>query len=280
MPVTAEQVAGYIGLDLTKIEDENALKEAFDGTFVRRDLAADDKDIAGRIFGKTNDILRRKVLKAAKEFELEIDADINPGDGIELLANSLKDRTSKLATELEQARKGAKSTKEVEEMAASLKALQAERDAAFKQAKEFEGKYTELHTSLTHREQQAKVDAAYKEAMAGLEFNPELPRVAVTGFEATFRSTYQPDWTEDGKLRWKDKDGQLVMDPAKAQTYRAGGDLAKAMAEQEKLLGKPAAAPVRKVITTTPAAMGGQASQTPAPAAGRRVRPIAEPRAW
>lgn len=280
MPVTPEQAVQYIGLDLTKIEDENGLKEAFDGTFVRRDLAADDKDIANKIFGKTNDILRRKVLKAAKEFELEIDADINPGEGIELLANSLKERTAKLAKELELASKGAKSTKEVEELSNQLKALQSERDAAFSQAKDFETKYTELHTSLTQKEHQAKVDGAYKEALSGIEFNPELPKVAITGFEATFRSQYQPDWSEDGKLRWKDKDGNLVMDPAKAQTYRAGSDLAKAMAEQEKLIGKAKEAPVRKVITPTSTAMGGQQAQQPAGEGGRRVRPVAEPRKW
>ena len=58
MPVKPEAVASYLGLDLEKIEDEKAMKAAFDAAFLRRDVAHEDRGIQDRVFGKINALAR------------------------------------------------------------------------------------------------------------------------------------------------------------------------------------------------------------------------------
>jgi Skp family chaperone for outer membrane proteins len=280
MAIKPEELSAYVGLDLDSIEDVDALKAAFDGAFVRRDHAHDDEEVTRKVFGKVNSIGARKVGRLVEEFSLPIEVDPQkPFEAIDAIAPAMKERISKLTQDLDAAKKGGKGN---EELTKQLDALKAERDAAFAQAKDFEvfkTKYEDLTEQLTRKEQQDKLDAVYTDALSGVEFNPELPKVAVTGFNAIFRERYQPVFTEAG-VRWKDKDGKLVMDPLKSQVYRDGKSIAKELAEAEKLTGKPSA-PVRKVIT--PAAMGGQPEQqqqAPPPGGVRRVRPLPEPRLW
>ncbi len=276
MPVDPASIASYIGVDPNTFEDDDAFKAHFDGTFVKRELAHTDKEIAGKAYGKLNGTLRGNLKGVAKELGIEGDFDtLDPTEGIKLLGKTFKEDRSKLVTDLEVAKKGGASSKDIEAIQESLKAKERELEAFKTQATEFQTKYNELDATVKGREAKAKEDAFYEEAFKGIKFREDLTPFAIDGFKTAVRSSYKPDFY-DGGVRVLDKEGKIVMDPTKAQTYRAPQDIVKEWAEKEKLIGTAPTA-VRKTITTTAAGMGSNQPQQPASAQGgrpgRRVMP-------
>ncbi len=276
MPIKPEQIAEYIGVDPATFEDDDAFKAHFDTTYVKRELAHTDKDIAAKTFGKINGTLRNNLKGVAKELEIEgVDFEtLDPTEGIKLLGKTLKESTSKLKSELDAAKKGGASTKDIAELQVKLDAVTKERDAFGLSAKDFETKYTELDTTVKSREAKAKEDAFYKDALSAIKWSPDVSDFAKTGFETAFRQTYKPDFFEGG-VRTLDKDGKIVMDPKQAQTFRKASDLALEWAEKEKLIGEAKPAPVRRIVSTTAAGMPG-AQQTAVPN-GQPVRRVNTP---
>ena len=272
MPIDPKEGLTYLGFDPEAFEDVDAFKAAADSTYVRRELAHTDKEIGGKVFGKINGTLRNNLKGVAKELEIEgVDFEtMDPTEGIKILGKSLKEKTSTLRSELDTAKKGGASTKDIAEMQAKLDAVTKERDAFGQSAKDFESKYTELDTTIKSREAKAKEDAFYKDALSAIKWSPDVSDFAKTGFETAFRQQYKPDFYEGG-TRTVDKDGNIVMDPKQAQTFRKAADLAVEWAEKEKLIGEAKPAPVRKMINTTAAGLGGTPQQPVIDGPVRRV---------
>lgn len=279
MPIDPKEALGYLGIDPEAIETMDDFKANVDTTYVRREMAHVDKEITGKVFGKINGTLRNKLKGVGKELGVEANWDeLDPTEGIDHLGRALKDSTTKLRTELEGAKKGGASTKEITEIKEKYEAQVRELDALRSNAKEWELKYTELDSTVKQREAKAKEDAFYNEAFSELKWNEGVSDFAKTGFASAFREAYKPDFYEGG-VRVMDKEGKIVMDPNKAQTFRSHKELAKEWAEKEKLIGGQAPAPaVRKVVSTTAAGLGVQPTETPANVQGgrptRRVMPL------
>lgn len=278
MPVTAEQLAGFIGLDLEKIEDENGLKDAFDGAFVRREHAHNDEKIISRGLGKVNDIARRKLGRLIKEAGLGIELDEErPLESIDAIGDALRGSIESIKTELAEAKKGAKTPKEVEDLKAQLDAIRKENEAFKGDAVKWQEAHDKLKNGIETEKREKAINDMYEGAYGSIEFRGDLPKAAIVGFKTMFREAYRPEVDADGVVKWVDKEGKIVMDGTKAQTFRSGDSIAKEWAEKEKLTGA-APAPVKKTITPTSAGMGGHA-QTPAQAPqharpGRRVMPV------
>lgn len=275
MPIEPQAVIEYIGVDLTSFEDVEAFKEHFNSSFVKRDLAHADKEIAAKVFGKVNGTLRNSLKGVGKELELEgIDFEsIDPTEGIKQLGNTLKELRKKERAEIEASKKGGGTSKELDEIRQKYEAQTRELEALRPKLSEWETKYNELDGSVKQREAKAKEDAFYEEAFHGIKFREDLTPFAIDGFKSAYRTAYKPDFY-DGGTRVLDKEGKIVMDPSKAQTYRSAQDIAKEWAEKEKLIGTAAAPPVRKVVTTTSAALGTQTQTPTQPVAGMRSRRV------
>jgi hypothetical protein len=200
MPIDPKEGLTYLGFDPEAFEDVDAFKAAADSTYVRRELAHTDKEIGGKVFGKINGTLRNNLKGVAKELEIEgVDFEtMDPTEGIKILGKSLKEKTSTLRSELDTAKKGGASTKDIAEMQAKLDAVTKERDAFGQSAKDFESKYTELDTTIKSREAKAKEDAFYKDALSAIKWSPDVSDFAKTGFETAFRQQYKPDFYEGG----------------------------------------------------------------------------------
>lgn len=276
MPIEATAVAEYIGVDLASFDDVEAFKEHFNGSFVKRDIAHADKEIAAKVYGKVNGTLRNNLKGVGKELEIEgIDFEaLDPTEGVKALGKHLKELRAKEKVDMDAARKGGGTSKELEEIKGNYEAQKRELEALRPKLSEWETKYNELDGSVKQREAKAKEDAFYDEAFKGIKFREDLTPFAIDGFKTAVRSTYKPDFFEGG-VRVLDKDGKIVMDPAKAQTFRPAQDIVKEWAEKEKLIGTAAAPPVRKVVSTTSAALGTPTPTPAQPAAGRvrRVMP-------
>ena len=232
------------------------------------------------MFGKVNATLRNNLKGAAKELGIEgVDFEaVDPTEGIKSLAKTVKDSHAKLMADLEAAKKGGAPTKELEQLQATLDAKAREVEALGKNAKEWESKYLELDSAVKQRESRAKEDAFYEEAISALRFKDGTSKFAIDGFKLALRNQYKPDFS-DGAVKVLDANGNLVMEPNKAQTYRSIVDIAKELAEKENLTGgsPQGNAPVRKNVSTMSVALGTQTPQQPAQPGGRvrRVMPAA-----
>ena len=281
MPIKPEVLTAFLDLNLDEFENEDALKAHFDQTFLRRDLAHTDKDVQTKVFGKVNGVILSKLKgfgKAVGITDLEFDA-LNPTEAIEAMQGKLTDTVGTMRAELEAAKKGGdKTPKQIEEIQAKLDAAIKERDAFGKQAKEYEEKYTSLEGSLKQREAQAKIDAAFARAIEAIPFREDVNAYAKKGFEAEMRSKYKVEFGEDGTSKVIGPDGNIVMNKHKAQTFDTLDELAKAHAEEAKMIGgaPQGGTPVRKTVSTT--TMAPATPATPQAPAERRIGPPVMPR--
>lgn len=280
MPIDPKEGLSYLGFDPEAFEDLDAFKASADTTYVRRELAHADKEITNKVFGKVNGTLRNNLKGVAKDLGIEgIDFEsIDPTEGIKSLAKSFKDNITKTSGEIEALKKAGGSSKDIAELQGKFEAQGREVEALRKNASEWEAKYTELDGVVKKREATAKEDAYYEEAFSGIKWNENVSAFAKDGFKSAFRTQYKPEYF-DGGVRTLDKDGNIVMDPSKAQTYRSHKDIASEWADKEKLTGSAtAAAPVRKVVSTTSAGLGTTPATTAPPAqpgrSQRRVMPM------
>ena len=270
MPIKPEALTQYLDLNLDEFENDDALKAHFDQNFLRRDLAHTDKDVQTRVFGKVNNGIRSKLKAFGKTVgvtDLDFDT-LDPTDAIEAMSGKLGDQVGTLRTELEAAKKGSgKSPAEVEELRKQLADAIKERDAFGSQAKEYQEKFTTLEGGLKQREAQAKVEAAYTRALESIPYREGISTYERKGFEAEIRSKYKPEFNEDGTYKVLGPDGSIVMNKHKAQTFATLDELAKAHAEEAKLIGgaPQAGTPVRKTVSTTSTTPAQpNAPQTPA----------------
>lgn len=280
MAVKAEDLSTYLDLDLDSIEDVEALKAHFDGSFVRRDIAHTDKGVQDKVFGKVNSVLRSKLKAFAKATGVEgLDFEnTDPSDLVDALKDKMGESVTTLRTELEAAKKpgSGKTTEEVEALKKQVADAIKERDAFGAQAKEFGEKYTTLEQSITQEKAKARIDGAFSRALDGITFREDVNAYAKKGFEADIRGKYKVEFGEDGTVKVLDAEGNVQMNPSKAQTFLSLDEIVKKHAEEAKLTGGNAQAntPVKRTVTTMATTVPSGTPQTPAErSSGPRVMP-------
>ena len=275
MPVKPEAVAAYLGLDLDKIEDEKAMKSAFDAEFVRRNIAHDDQTVRDRVFGKINAIARQRLKAGAKTIGVDL-GNIDESDPVDLIAKFNESVSAKIGdiakerdTFKEAAEKGggdalAKLTQERD-------ALAKERDAFGAQAKEYEKKYADLNSNWTKKQEEAKRSSVVDAAKSRVKFREDVNDFTKKGFINDFFERHSLDLSGD-QPKVLDASGAIVMDKTKAQTFASLEDLLSEAADAAKLTAKApqAGAPARKTI----ASIGTQQQADPAHAGARRTREV------
>jgi hypothetical protein len=280
MPVKPEAVAAYLGLDLEKIEDEKAMKSAFDAAFLRRDVAHEDRGIQDRVFGKINAIARQRLKSGAKSLGVDL-GNVDEGDPLDLIpkfSESVQLRIDAIAKERDDLKASAGKGDNTEALTALQKerdALVKERDAFGNSAKEWETKYTSLDSTWKKREHETKLSGFIDAAKARVKFRDDVNEFTKKGFINDFLERHTLDLSGE-KPKVLDNAGQIVLDKQKAQTFASLEDLLSEAAEAAKLTvtAPQGGTPVKKTVATMSA--GGQRQQDPAHPGARRTREVAQ----
>lgn len=282
MAVKPESLAQYIGIDLSKVESEDELREAFDKEFVRRSSAAEDPQVAAKIFGKVNALMRQRIKAFAKSMGVDLgnveEKDpsaliVELNEGVTAIHQSLTSEVEKLKTS------NAKGSNDeaIKALEDKLQKLEKERDAFGTNAKEWESKYRDLETSVKEREVKTKRETLINEALKAVPFAEGVNEFTRKGFIADFLDRYDLDLGDDGYKVIDKSTKSPIMDKKRAQTFAQLPDLMKEAAEAAKLTQAPnAGQPVRKTIATLSAG-GGQAPAPQSHLGERRTRPVMPP---
>lgn len=277
MAIEPKLVLEYIGIDVDAIEDEAAMREAFDGVYVKRENAHTDKDIASKVFGKANGTIRTRLAKAGKELGIEHDwAGTDPTEGIDALAAALKSNVDKLTADLAAAKKGGASNKDVEELSEQLTKLKGENEAFKKDALDWQSKHDTLSQSVTAEKAAARENGAWSDGLKGLQFAEGVSDYAKKGFAAEMRSKYRLEFADDGAVKVLDKNGAIMMDKKKAQTFASLADLVAADAAEAKLTGVAPQGGTKFRASVSKSGMATEQKEKEAgerPTPGRRVMP-------
>jgi hypothetical protein len=277
MPIDPKEALQYLGVNAEEMENIDAFKAHVSTTYVPRDQAHKDPEIAKQIFGKVNNGLRTRLKGVGKELGIDAKFDeLDPADGIDLLAASAKARTAELSQQLDELKKGiGKPGKEVEELTTKYNEAKKLADDLTGRLGDWESKYNNLEQTVQQRERQARIDAQWERAIGGLKFNEGVTPLAVKGFHAAVREKFAVDFDDEGTPYAIDAVAKKrVPNPNKAHDSLSLDDLVKSYAEQEKLIGgnPQGGKPVRSTTTL----LGGQQQQhaaTDQPTTGRRVMP-------
>ncbi len=276
MPVKPEAVAAYLGLDLEKIEDEKAMKSAFDAAFLRRDIAHDDKGVVDRVFGKVNAIARQRLKSGAKAIGVDI-GNVDEGDPVDLIP-AFSDKVAARISELAKERDTFKTAAEkgggdaIAELTKERDAIAKERDAFGKQAKEYEEKYNGLNSTWTKKQEEAKRNTIIETAKSRVKFRDDVNDFTKKGFINDFFERHTLDLSGE-KVKVVNVDGSIAMDKTTTQQFASLEDLLSEAADAAKLTAKApqAGTPARKTV----ASISQQPQADPGHPGARRTREVA-----
>lgn len=274
MPIDPKVLSEYIGLDLSKMDKEEEARAAFDAAFLRKDKAHADKEVAGRVFGQVNNVLRGRLKSFGKDHGVDLGKvdEIDPVDLITTLSDGVKGHVAKLTADLDALKKAGEGKGDTKEFEQKLASIAKERDAFGASAKEWEKKYLDLDATVKAKDAAAKVDEWWAKAEGSVKFRDDVSPLTRRGFMASVREKYRPDFDGD-TVKVLDANGGIVMDKKRAQTFASINDLLIEAANAERLTVESSPAggkPVARIIGTIGTAPPGM---SPA-GQGRGTRPV------
>lgn len=217
MPIKPEEALEVLGVDPAKFENVDALKESFEGDWVKRATAKDDPQVRKDVLGKVQSNARHKLKKYAETYGLEIELkdDVDMLDAIPRFGDALKDKF----TELEELRTKSKDALPADvkaQLDKQLKSLEKERDTFKSQAVEWQGKHDTLFADIGKSRLQAAEDAEWNAALGGVQFHQGVDDLKKEGFKAVSRSKYKLQFDEQMKPKLVDASGNPIKNPKKA----------------------------------------------------------------
>lgn len=274
MPIKPEEALEVFGQDvkdLDKFDTPEAFAKAVEQTWIKRDSAHNDKGIADKVFGKVNRGLNKQLSELNTAFDLGIeDVDTAPPmDILKKLPEVFKPRFDKI-TELETKLKTAAPADVVSKFEEEKKELDKKLKAFEKNAKEWEGKYTELDTKIKTNDRTSKINGEWDGAINAIPFAPTVGELVKEGFKAKAKSKYQVLIDDEGKTYAANDKGEPLMNPKKAAERWSLAEALKAEADALKLIGvnpqggKTIAKPAIRQEREEPAGRFGVAARRPA----------------
>ncbi len=275
MPITEKEALAVFGLedvDLTKIESADAFKADVEKTWLKRDSAHNDKGVADKVFGKVNRTLSKQLSDLNTTFDLGIeDIDTKPPmEVLKALPDVFKPRFDRI-TELEGKLKTAAPADVVAKFEEEKKELDKKLKAFEKNAKEWEGKYTELDTRVKTNDRTGKINGEWDGAVKAIPFASTVDELRKEGFLAKSKAKYQVLIDDEGKTYAANDKGEPLMNPKKAAERWTLAEALKADADALKLIGvnpqggKPVVKQATRVTTEEqPARFGIAARREPA----------------
>lgn len=273
MPIKPEEALEVIGLSADKYDSVDDFKEAVEAKFVSLDAAHTNPAVTAKVLGKFNYVVRRKVEKIAKEFDVELPKDAEALDLIDTIAEPVIGVKGQLKEWKEKAEKSVPDDV-LKEWQGKLTKAEKERDTFASQAKEFGEKYNNLQNEIVTTKRKNTIESAWSGALNGVTFHSGVDDLRKEGFVAKVKSMYKVEVDEDGKVSLQDDKGNPVKHPKRAGELLTLDEAVKLQAAAFKLLNdnphanKPVTPPTPRFAPPTPPAGG-------APPPGQR--PVRQP---
>lgn len=294
MPISTEDLLGYLGDQFKDVADIDDFKGRFGKTYFTEKQIHSDKDLLSRFTGRTFGHLTKKIKDYAKELELELEegtfTDQEPEKAIRAIGAKLSERAESQINELKGqiGKGGEEAIKPWQEKVAKYEAsLNDERKAKKELAAALEAeKLNAANTVKTF-----KVGYAKKDVMTSLGYDATVMKddLKRKGWESHVNENFRFDFDEHDQFIITDKEGNKIKNPKKADEWLAPKDVLAMEADKLGLLpknpqgGKPAGSagwtPPPAGAPTAPGSLGQAfrpAASTPAngePVKGRRVMP-------
>lgn len=271
MPVEANEVATLMGLDLSKYDDQAALKSDIEKNWTKRSDAHLDEEISGRVFGKANNVLRSAIGNAVKDLGIEVDgefAKLAPVDQIKIL----KEGTTTMLAALKAAKGDGSSTAEVAELQRKYDEAKKKGEEVKASADAVQAEFDKYKTGVTEAEATRKIGGMFSAAKKDIPFRT-LSAIEKEGFDTLVSKELRLKFDDEGKEYVTDAEGQRIKHAGKANSFLTLAEAMKALADREKLTEAiPAPQQVRKTISTL-----SQGEHPAAPKVGtqRTVRQVA-----
>lgn len=281
MAIKAEAIASYLGLDPEKIEDEKAMKVAFDATFLRRELAPEDQGVKDKVFGKINNIARQRLKSGAKALGLDI-GNVDESDPLDLIPK-LTDGVAARLVAITKERDELKASGGTGNNDAALAALTKERDDLIKErdafgssATKWENDYKALDATSRKREETGKRSVFIDAARSRVKFREDVNDFTKKGFINDFFERHTLDITGE-KPKVLDAAGNIVMDKNTSQKFATLEDLLVEAADAAKLTitSPQGGTPVKKTVAAVSGGSNNNRQESAQPGT-RRTREVAQ----
>jgi hypothetical protein len=248
MAIEATDAIALMGYDLSKFETVDDFKVQVEKDWVKTGDAHLNKDIAGRVFGKQNNVFRSTLNKVGKELGVDIDfSEMDPIEGI----NALKENIAETKAAWEKAKGDGSTNAEVIEAKRQYEEAKKANADLKKALDATTSEYTEFKTTIAQKEATAKLEGIRARGMEGVPFAPSISNLAKVGFDAMVRKELLIAFDDEGNEDVTDPSGERIKDPSKASARLTYDQAVLAIAEREGLTTpEPTPQPVRKTIST------------------------------
>lgn len=235
---TPEQALSYIGVDLTKYEDEEAFKADFDKDWVKTTDAANNPDIQNRATAKLRSVMRSTLKKHIGAFDLEgieINDETDPVKLLKELHEPIAKKYGEQISALETAMKDKSGDKVVKEWENKFNEVNKKYTDLNGLHLEQVKKYGELESSVKSEKLNGRIDGYWKDALGQVKFKQGLDELTKEGFVAKMKSEFQLHVDEADSIYTTDKEGKRIADKAKAQKFHELPELLAQKAKEFKL---------------------------------------------
>lgn len=276
MALTEKAALSIFGVeDLSKFENEEALKTFVDGAWVKRENAKDDPEIRTALMGKVNRVARTRLSGIAKEYDLELDSKLmSEGDPVDIIPEIGKALKSKFGDIDELRDKVSKALPEdtIKDWEKKIKSTEKERDTFKSQAAELQGKYDGLFNEVKTSKAKSVEEKEWNNALAGIQFHQGVDDLKKEGFKAIAKNKYRIELDEEFTPKLVDAKGSPIKHPKKGGEFLTLSEALKLEATELKLVGTSVHG--NKPAPTRPAPMTMKPDVNPQP---KRERYIANP---
>lgn len=237
-----QEFVQYLGVDVTKVESLDKLKEHVGTEFIRKSQLKDSKELSDAI-GSRMGGLETAIKRLAKENGVELSADLIQGKRVEdiipIVETKLKETYNGKITQLQKQIEDKDSSKIIEEWQNKYTQLEQKKN-------DIEGLLTvtktELETTKTNSLKMIndyKVVDIKKRSFEAVPFSKEATDLAKTGFRAILDEKYAVDLDETGAPYIKDKaTNSRIPNPTRMGEFMTVEDVYKQEAEKNNLIAK------------------------------------------
>lgn len=197
-----EDLLKYLGYDPTKIKTIDDFKTSFDGEFIRKSAAKDDKEIMSAITGKRIGALATKVREIAKKNGMDLaKSDVEKKDVEDIIDHVF---TEMGKTNLETVTKlKADLTKTTDEKVKDLEGRLAKKESDYTQLNDLHqktvGDFNSMKENSAKQLKDFKLGQIKDKELGGVKFKQGITTVEKLGFETAIANKYKLDLSEDEK---------------------------------------------------------------------------------
>jgi len=212
-----KDIAGYLGIELTEEDNLDTFKNKFSSSFIRKDRAAEDEDVAKAVMGKQTREYATEIKRVAKESGIELteeEAKLPVNDLLRLIPTK-KDET--YTSQIQKLKEGAKKPSEaVQEWEQKYNQLSTKYEDTVNLLNNTKSTLQEKENEFVTFQKNFKKNEAVKDvwSKANEFISDQKDEMSKIGFQSYINQKYTIDIDEDTPIILKD--GHRIENPNKA----------------------------------------------------------------